>query len=425
MIRYCSRMSWIITNLIELRDLMSTHILFTLGAMLLVGYATGILAGKVRLPEITGFILAGVLVGESVLGIVPLHMTASMKVITEVALGLIALTIGSEFSLVKLRRMGSQVVGITGVQLGLTFLVVLPIMILVGMDLPFALIVSAIATASSPAVAVAVVQSLRAHGTFVDYLYGVVALLDAGAVILFGITFSIAAGLMGLTAAGAGPLVLFLAALGEVFFSLLTGILMGFALHLLVRRKKRTNEIMVITLGVTFLVTAGAIIFHLSPLLINMTAGAVMINMTPRHHRVFRMLEPMTPPIYALFFVLAGSELQLSLLAQPQILLIGGTYILFRALAKYGSVYLGGLLTGTEAPIRNNLGFCMLPQAGVALGLVLFVQASPVSGAMTPDQVAMTGTLVNVILLSVFVNQLFGPPLAKSAIIRGNRMEVQ
>lgn len=417
-------MAWTLTNLVALRDLMSTHILFTLGAMLLVGYLTGILAGKAGLPEITGFILAGVLVGESVLGIVPLRMTASMKVVTEVALGLIALTIGSEFSLVKLRRMGREVVGITGVQLLGVFGLVLPVMLLAGMDLPFALIISAIATASSPAVAVAVVQSLRAQGTFVDYLYGVIALLDAGAVILFGICFSIAAGLMGLTAAGAGPLVLFLAALSEVVLSLVAGLTMGFILHLAIHRKNRTNEILIITLGIAFTVTAVAIVFHLSPLLISMTAGAVLINITPRHHRVFRILEPLTPPIYALFFVLAGSELQLALLTQPHILILGGVYILSRGIAKYGTVYAGARLAGVDTLIGNNLGFCMLPQAGVALGLVLLVQASPLSGAMSPVQAAMADTLVNVILLSVFVNQLIGPPLAKKAIIRGNRMEV-
>lgn len=417
-------MASILTDLVALRDLMSTHILFTLGAMLLVGYLTGILAGKVGLPEITGFILAGVVVGESGLGIVPLRMTASMKVVTEVALGLIALTIGSEFSLVKLRRMGRNVLGITGVQLAGVFGLILPVMLLAGMELPFALIIAAIGTASSPAVAVAVVQSLRAHGAFVDYLYAVIALLDAGAVILFGISFSIAAGLMGLTAAGAGPIVLFLAALSEVVLSLVAGIVMGVILHVAVHRKSRTNEILIITLGIAFTVTAGAIVFHLSPLLINMTAGAVLINLTPRHNRVFRMLEPLTPPIYALFFVLAGSELQVALLAQPRILILGGAYILTRGLAKYGTVYLGSALTGTAPPIRNNLGFCMLPQAGVALGLVLLVQASPLSSGMSPAQLAMTGTLVNVILLSVFVNQLIGPPLAKAAVIRGNRMEV-
>jgi Kef-type K+ transport system membrane component KefB len=418
-------MAWFFGQLVALRDLMSTHILFTLGAMLLIGYLTGVLAGRIRLPEITGFILAGVIVGESVLGIVPLHMTSSMKVITEVALGLIALTIGSEFSLVKLRRMGREVASITAVQLGGTFAVVFAVMLTFGMELPFALIIAAIATASSPAVAVAVVQSLRAHGTFVDYLYGVVALLDAGAVILFGVVFSIAAGLMGLTAPGAGPATLLLIAVGEVVFSLITGVVMGLVLHFAVRRKTRANEILLITLGVAFTFTAGAIVFHLSPLLINMTAGAVMINATPRHHRVFRMLEPMTPPIYALFFVLAGSELQIALLTDPRILVLGGAYIIARGLSKYGTVYLGGALSGTAAPIRNNLGFCMLPQAGVSLGLVLFVQASPVSGAMNAAQIAMTGTLVNVILLSVFVNQVIGPPLAKAAIIRGNEMEVQ
>lgn len=388
--------------------------------MLLVGYLMGILSGKIGLPEITGFIVAGVVLGESLLGILPRQMGASMKVITEVALGLIALTIGSEFSLPKLRRTGRAIGGIVLVQLALVFGVTLPVMVVAGLDLPFAMIIAAIATASSPAVLVAIVQAMRVHGVFVDYLYGVIALLDAGTVILFGISFSLAAGMLGLTAAGAGPMVLLLSALGEVLFSVLTGIGMGLLIHWSVAHRYRNNEVLLIVLGIAFTVTAVAIVLHLSPLLINMTAGAVMINLSARHHRVFRIIEPLTPPLYALFFVLAGSELSLGLLGQPAVLVLGGAYLVARTVSKYASVYIGALLTGAPAQVRHYLGLCMFPQAGVSLGLVLFVQASPVAAAMTPEQFAVTGTLVNVILLSVFVNQIIGPPLATLALRRGN-----
>ncbi len=405
------------------RDQAGGALLFVVGAMLLTGYLVGLAAGKIGLPQITGFILAGVLVGESGLGLVPREMTASMQMVTEVALGLIALTIGSEFSRVKLRRMGREVAAMAGLQLAGVFAMVLPAMLWMGLDLPFALILAAIATASSPAVVVAVVQSLRAHGVFVDYLYGVVALLDAGTVILFGICFSIAASLLGLAGAGAGAAGLLLAALGEVFFSLVAGVGIGLALHLAVHRTARANEILIVTLGVVFIGTALASQWHLSPLLVNMTAGAVLINVTPRHYRVFRTLEPLSPPLYALFFVLAGCELHMGLLIQPPVLLIGGAYVLTRGVAKYLSAYAGAAVAGVSAPVQNNLGWCMLPQAGVSLGLVLMVQAAPLSAAMSESQAETTLLLVNIVLFSVFVNEVVGPPLAKRAVIRGNEME--
>jgi Kef-type K+ transport system membrane component KefB len=412
-------MSALLQSLIDLRDLLGSNVLFSLGVMLLSGYSLGKLIGKTGLPEITGFIVAGVLIGESVIGILPARMTPSLQIITEVALGLIALTIGSEFAFSKLKRTGAKIAGIVLFQLVIVYLVTLPLVMLAGLELPYALILASIATASSPSVIVAIVQSLRVHGTFIDYLYGVIALLDAGTVILFGVSFSIAAGLLGLTAAGAGPMVLLVGALSEVVFSLVVGIIMGFVLHWSVVRKNRNNEVMLLTLGIAFAFTALAIIYHLSPLLINMTAGAVLINLTPRHHRIFRIIEPITPPLYALFFVLAGSELRLSLLAQPQILILGGAYLVARSVSKYLSTSLGAMMVKAPVQVKQYLGLCMFPQAGVSLGLVLFVQASPVANAMTPEQFAVTGTLVNIILLSVFVNQIIGPPLATFAIKRG------
>jgi Kef-type K+ transport system membrane component KefB len=202
-----------------------------------------------------------------------------------------------------------------------------------------------------------------------------------------------------------------------------TGVCMGFLMHLLIRKRLRENEVLIITLGMAFLVTAVAIVYHLSPLLINMTAGAVLINISPRHHRVFKSLEPLTPPVYALFFVLAGAELRLSSVIQPQVLLFGFVYILVRGISKYGSTLLGAIVSKAPASVRIWLGLSLFPQAGVALGLVLMVQASPASSSMTLQQLALSEMMVNIVLLSVFINQIIGPPVLKHAIIRGNHME--
>jgi Kef-type K+ transport system membrane component KefB len=390
--------------------------------LLLVGYFIGKLASLFRLPEITGFIVAGLIMGETVTGIVPHHMGQDLKIVTEVALGLIALTIGGEFYWVKLKRVGKEVVIITIVQLFASFGAVLAGMILMGFDLPYALMLGAIASATAPAATVAIVQSLRASGLFVDYLYGVVALDDAGAVILFGLSFAMASGLLGVSGADHGSALVIAHALGEVFLSLAVGTVAGFLIHR-VTRKKSSNEIMIITLGFVFLATAVSVIFELSPLLTNMAAGAVIINLSPSNHRIFRILEPLTPPIYALFFVIAGTELQPSILMQTRILLLGGGYILFRAMGKYFGVYFGSLLGRVRGTIRTYLGFCMLPQAGVAIGLVLMIQASPLVSYLQSEQIAIIDTMVNIILLSVFINELIGPPISKYALIRGNEME--
>mgnify|MGYP006295637821 FL=1 len=414
-------MRGILSYLIELRDLLNQHPLFALGILLLVGFILGRAAGKIRLPEITGFIIAGILMGEAALGIVPPHMTEGLKLVTEVALGLIALTIGGEFSWVKLKRLGRGIAVITIAQILATFLIVTAALYLVSFPLPFALLMGAIASATAPAATVAIVQALRARGLFVDYLYGVVALDDAGAVILFGSVFAFVTAVIG--GGGESAFHVALGAIGEVALSVVVGLISGFLIHALARRRSNQNEILITTLGVLFTTTAVAVIFHLSPLLANMTAGAVIINMSPENHRIFRILRPLTPPIYALFFVIAGTELNPEIVTNGTVLFFGGIYVLARAVGKYGGVFVGCAMSRVSSKIRDYLGICMLPQAGVAIGLVLLVEASPLMEGLTGAQMETIQMMVNIVLFSVFVNELVGPPLSRFAIIRGNEME--
>lgn len=415
------QMKAILTYLIELRDLLNQHPLFALGILLLVGFLLGRTAGKIRLPEITGFIIAGILMGEALAGVVPPHMTEGLKLITEVALGLIAITIGGEFSLVKLKRLGRGIAVITIAQILATFLIVAVALWVVRFPLPFALLMGAIASATAPAATVAIVQALRARGLFIDYLYGVVALDDAGAVILFGTVFAFVSSMIG--GGGESSLMIALGAVTEVLLSVVVGVVAGFLIHALARRRTNPNEILITTLGVLFTTTAVAVVFHLSPLLANMSAGAIIINLSPDNHRIFRILRPLTPPIYALFFVIAGTELNPEIVTNGTVLLLGGVYVVARAVGKYGGVYIGCSMSGVSRRIRDYLGICMLPQAGVAIGLVLLVQASPLLEGLGADQLQLVQTMVNIVLFSVFVNELVGPPLSRFAILRGNEME--
>lgn len=415
-------MNLIFNDLVALKELLSSHPMFAAGILLIAGYLLGRLAAMVSLPEITGYIVAGLLVSDTVLGVFPRHMGNSFRFATEVALGLIALTIGGEFSLTKLRRLGRSVVVITIVQIVATFTLVSIALLLFKMELPYALLLGAIATATAPAATVAIVQSLRAHGLFIDYLYGIVALDDAGCVIVFGTIYAFASTLLAPSGelAGAGMI---LEAFGEVLLSLLLGVSSGFIIHLFTRKKKNTHEILIISLGVIFLITALSIVLHLSPLLTNMAAGCVLINLSARNHRIFRIIEPLTPPLYALFFVIAGTELEPHILVQSGTFFFGVVFIIARAAGKYGGVYLGSILVHAPLPIRNYMGLSMLPQAGVAIGLVLLIRSSPLMDHMAPQQLQLIQGMVNIILLSVFVNELVGPPLSKLAVIKGNEME--
>ncbi|MDP8213789.1 MAG: cation:proton antiporter [Candidatus Euphemobacter frigidus] len=406
--------------LITIRDTFNHHIVFGIGILLVVGYYVGKLAEKVRLPAITGYIIAGVLLGDSMTGLIHAEMTDTLRNITDVALGIIAITIGSEFSAAKLRRLGPGILIITIVQLLFTFLVVSGVLLLFGMESYSAFLLGAIGSATAPAATVVIIQNLRARGDFVDTLYGVVALDDAGCVIIFAGVFALIGGMLGV---GEGAGGFFLATLGhaavEISLSVLLGLAEGVVMHILTFRITRPNALLIILLGLILLFTAIAISLHLSPLLANMVAGAVIINLSRRGNRIFQAIRPLTPPLYAAFFAIAGTELNLGLLGNWWILLLGSIYVISRGVGKYSGVWLGAQLAGTDRKTRDYLGFSMIPQAGVAIGLVLLIQASPLLAGAPPPVAASLARIVNIVLFAVMINELIGPPLSKMAIIKG------
>lgn len=404
------------------RLLADTHALVAIGLLLVVGYVLGKLSGRVRLPEITGFIIAGLVIGPGGLDMMPHLLEPVFMVLSQAALILIAFTIGAEFYWPKMRRIGGQVLVMGLLEVVASFALVSLVMRGLGLPWPFAFLLGAIAAATAPAATVAIVQSLRARGRYVDMLYGLVALDDAGAVILFAVVFALAGSFL-VTGVEISSGTLILHALWDVVISLGGGLVIGLIIYRVSRRFPNSNEAFIASLGLLFLLAGLTQGFGYSLLLSGMAAGAAYVNCVGGDQRLFHRIAPITPPLYALFFVIAGAELQPAILLRPETLLLGSAYVLFRGLGKYGGVYWGGAWSGVDDRIRTYLGLSMIPQAGVALGLVLLIRSSPLLDALSPEQLTHIASLINVVLFSVLFSELVGPPLSRYAIIRGNNME--
>lgn len=413
-------MQWLAAAIERVAAVADASPVLSLGMLLLCGYFAGRLAGLVGLPAITGYIVAGLALGDSVAGLVSHHATERLQPVTEVALAFIAITIGGEFQLPKLRRSGAKILVITMLEAFLAFALVSAVLGLLGLDSRFALLLGAIAAATAPAATVVIIRELKMHGEFVDYLYGVVAFDDAISVLLFSLVLAMVTPLFGFAGADHGGILHAAADAGaEIGLSVLLGAVGGVLLHGIAIRSPSDGARLIITVAVVFIVTAGALALELSPLLANMMFGAVLINLGPANSRLFMVLEPVTPPIFALFFILAGAELELSVFTELIIVAYGLVYLAARFAGKFAGAYLGARVMDAPAGVRRFLGFCLFPQAGVAIGLALFLQASSVVAAAGPDVHRLVTLLVNIVLLSVFINELIGPSISRFGVTRG------
>ena len=401
-------MTVIIDAIIAFRDLVHGNLIFGVGALLLAGFVGGKLASRLKLPTISGYIIAGLVLGPSMLNVVPDHIVESLAPIPHIALGLIAITIGSEFRIAKLKQTGRNILIITTFQLLITFAAVAVGLRLFGAPLPMAILLGAIASATAPAATVAIASELRARGPLVSTLFGVVALDDAFAITLFGFVMAFAAAMVGGVDAHS-PIMMILHPLREIIISIIIGLIAGYIVHRLVVNRRRGNEVIVIVLGFVLLTSGITISIHVSPLIANMVMGFVIVNMSPKNSRVMRILEPLSPPIYAAFFALAGTELDIRTIAATGAL--GIVYLIARAIGKYTGAYIGAAAAHESPVTRRYLGFALLPQAGVAIGLILVLQDTTHF-----THLPYMGQMVNIVLASILVNEVLGPPLTKYAL---------
>ncbi len=379
-----------------------------------------------NLPAVTGYLVAGLLMGPYLLGALGIpglgfntpEQVEGLSILTQTALGFIAFTIGNEFRLSQLRTFGSQAIVIGILQAVLTTMVVDGILIVAHflfphvLSIPAAITLGAIASATAPAATLMVVRQYKADGPLTRLLMLVVAIDDAIGLLLFSISFGIASALSNGSVSLLGVLV---EPLLEIVLSLVLGGVMGFLLnwveqffHSRSKRMAVSVAFVLLTVGLSTLkFHIGSIHIGFSLLLVCMMTGTVFCNICSTSEELMDRVEGWTVPINILFFVISGAELDLKILTSPITLLIGVIYILARSAGKYYGSSISCRITRCTKPITDNLGITLLPQAGVALGMAI-------TAATLPD-----GSLIrNVVLFAVLVYELVGPALTKQSLIR-------
>lgn len=393
---------------------------------LLAGLMMTRLFNKWHLPDVTAFLVAGVLIGPFVLGrlgvpglgFATYDDVAALNIISNVAMGFIAFSIGNEFRLEQLRKTGRQAL-VIGVVQSLVACLFVDVALLgfhtLRPDLlsaPAAITLGAIATATAPAATLMVVRQYKAHGELTSLLLPIVALDDAVGLIVFAVSFGIARALI----SGAVSLVSILVEpLLEILCSLLLGAIAGMVLtkletmfHSNTNRTSMTIAFVFLTVALSSLrFTLGEVHIGFSSLLVCMMLGTVFCNFSPLSDDLMGRADRWSQPLLAVFFVISGAELQLEVFSQPMLVLIGVVYILFRSLGKYFGAYFSARGVKCSPKVVRYLGVTLLPQAGVALGMCVTAQA--LGGT--------DGPLVrNIVLFSVLVYELIGPLMTKEAL---------
>ena len=380
-----------------------------------------------KLPDVTAYLVAGVLIGPYCLGAIGVEglgfttMEAIEKVgfIGEVALGFIAFAIGNEFRLSHLKKTGKQATIVGILQAVVTMLVVDAVLIglhfVLGDKLPLdvAIVLGAIATATAPAATLMVVRQYKAKGKVTDMLLPVVALDDAVGLAIFAVSFGVASAIAG---GNVNILSIVLEPIIEIVGSLIMGAVMGALLTQLEKlfhsNRNRTSLIIgfvLVTVGLSMLkFEVMGIHVGFSSLLVCMMLGSVFCNMCPLSEDLMERSDKWTAPLLALFFVLSGAELELGVFTDIAVIGIGVAYILSRCLGKYFGAYSSCALAKTDTNVKKYLGITLFPQAGVALGMCSIAAASLPNGAIVR----------NIILFSVLVYEIVGPMLTKIALTK-------
>jgi len=402
------------------------HLFLLVGAMLIACFYVGKLIQKTSLPSLLGYMLVGALFGPSFsrfgLQLFTGPVMESLSFITQVALGFVAFSIGSELSIKSLKRLGSGIVWIIFSESFTAFFVVTGIIYAVTHDLPMALIFGAMAPASAPAGTVAIIQEYKAKGSLTQALYAVVGFDDGLAIIIFGFAAAISKSLL-LAETGAtteGFFQMLKAPTIEILLSIVVGTVLGFIMAQLVRFIKNSRDMLIIVFGIVMLCTGLSMMWHLSLILTNMVIGFVLVN-TRREalvHRVTAPLLEIMPLTFVLFFCLAGAHLELA--ALPSLGLIGIAYILGRSAGLIGGARIGAIFGHVEEKIKKYVGLGILSQAGVAIGLALIVGTefsglgSVVDGVSHGDTIAIK--VITTITATCIVFEIIGPILAKYAL---------
>ena len=417
----------------KVNEVLTMQILIQLSLSLVGGLLMSRLAKRLNLPAVTAYLITGLLLGPYCLGGLNFmelgfntpQEVSSLDIISQVALGFIAFTIGNEFRLEQLKHMGRQAITVGILQAVVTTVMVDIALVAVHfinpglISISSAITLGAIAAATAPAATLMVVRQYKADGPLTKLLLLVVAIDDAVGLVLFSASFGVAAalesGTISLMTVLVEPLV-------EIVLSLALGAVAGWLLYRVEKYFHSRSKRLSISIGFVLLTVGLSMAdFHVagihcgfSLLLVCMMTGTVFCNICDFSEELMGRVDGWTAPLFVLFFVLSGAELNLGILANPAVLLIGAVYIVFRSLGKYLGAYGSCALTNCSESIRKHLGITLLPQAGVALGM-----------ALTAQQLSDGAMVRSVVLFSVLVYELVGPALTKRSLIAAGEIQTE
>lgn len=371
--------------------------------MLFVGFMMTRLTKRLKLPDVTGYILAGVALGPYVLNVVPLAVAAHMDFVTDMALAFIAFGVGRYFKWSKLKKSGPGVIVLTLFEaLAASIAVVVAMLTVFHLPLPFCLLLGAIASATAPASTIMTIRQFHAKGPFVNTILQVVALDDAVALIAFSVCSAAATALEGAGGLSATQILL------PLFWNLLlllAGGIGGFLLHKLIDNGRSKDHRLILVVAVLLSITGICTALDISPLLSCMALGTVYINAGGRK-RTFDQVSSATPPVLLLFFMLSGLRLNIPMLATAG--MIGVVYFLVRVMGKYAGAWAGAKVIGAPEATQKYLGLALIPQAGVSIGLAALGQR------ILPEEMGLM--LSTIILSSGVLYEMVGPACAKLSL---------
>lgn len=387
-------------------------VIISVAIMLLSGFLMTRLTKKLKLPNVTAYIIAGILIGPFFLDCVPHYIVEQTEFLADIALAFIAFSTGEFFKLSKLRNNAGKVIVITLTEALLASVVVFILTFFVlRLELAFSIVLAALASATAPASTMMTIRQTKAKGDFVDTLLQVVAYDDIVALLAYSIAISIAVSSVSGAPISVSNIVMPIA---KNIGVLLLGGIFGFFMKLLIQERRSTDNRLIILIALLFAFCGICAASGVSPLLGCMSMGTVYINLTD-DDKLFKQLNYFSPPILLLFFVRSGIAFDLSALFQPSgmiggvpLLVIGILYFVFRIFGKYMGAFLGCLWTKKPKDTRNYFGLALIPQAGVAIGLAAL-------GARTLGG-EMGSALETVILASSVLYELIGPACAKMAL---------
>jgi len=395
--------------------------LYLISFLLLFAFLVVLLAKKYRIPIVVGYVFLGIILSPDIITIIPAidqemsrmytFILSNLDYVTNIALAFIAFTIGSELSIKTIKRLGKSIFSIAIMESAAAFLVVASAVYLIGRPLYMALLFGAIASATAPAATVMVLKEYNAEGPLTSTIMAVVGLDDAFALIIFSLINPIAysqyqgGGTINLSEIIVVPLI-------EIFGAIILGLFFGYITqYLLIKFSEKTRKILTIVTAIT-LSSALSIYFGFSALIANMSVGFAVRNFAKKNLEISEEMDTLTVPLYAMFFIIAGTEIRFSEMGSLSFLLIAFVYLTARIIGKVGGSTLAARFSGAPESVQKYIGLGLLPQSGVAIALAYSVQKQYV-------QDTQVGLLIfNTLLLTAAITEVFGPLMTKYAVIQ-------